>query len=87
MHNQKELRKENSMKARLGLLILLLTLVSGCTYFREHFSNVKKQKEKTEKAIANESKVMVTGALDALQVAPTNPPVNLARNQIGRAHV
>lgn len=41
--------------------------------------------ETTNVAIANESKVMVTGALDSLHFAPTNPPVDLAKTLLARS--
>jgi hypothetical protein len=41
--------------------------------------------DNTNVAINNESKVMVTGALDSLHFAPSNPPVDLAKTLLTRS--
>lgn len=64
---------------------LCVTLSTGCTFFKPRLDSNAQKMETTNVAIANESKVMVTGALDSLHLAPTNPPVTLAKTLLTRS--
>lgn len=65
--------------------LLTVILLAGCTFFKSNLDEKKKKMDVTNAAIANESKVMVTGALDSLHFAPTNPPVDLAKTLLTRS--
>ena len=66
---------------KFKVVLFIFVLCSGCTNFREHLDDVVVKKTQIDSNIGNESKVMVTGALDALHTLPsaTNPPVTLAK--------
>ena len=68
-------------KFKFMFILCVFVLCSGCTYFRGQLEAVVAKKTKIDSDIGNESKVMVTGALDALHTLPsaTNPPVKLAK--------
>ena len=65
--------------------VVVAVLFAGCTFFKSRLDNNQKKVDSANVAIANESKVMVTGALDSLHFAPTNPPVDLAKTLLTRS--
>lgn len=68
----------------LILLIMALMLCGAtCKSSRQKFSAVAVEKNKEE--LAEQSRKATTGARDAVRLAPTNPPTNLAGKLLDRA--
>lgn len=70
----------------LWLLVIacLLVLLPGCTFARGKANRVEVQTEANAGKLDEESKALTTAAKDALEFAPTNPPVNLAKRFLAR---
>lgn len=58
--------------------LLILLLLCSCSYFGKKETKVQKSIALSNDKITEESKALTTGVVDALSVAPTNPPTNLA---------
>lgn len=61
-------------------LLLWASLLSGCTFSGAGLRRADALLGTNAAALAETSRVLTTGALDSLQLAPTNPPVDLARS-------
>lgn len=69
--------------AALGLL-LLAAVLAGCTFARGKADRVEAKAAGNADKLTEESKALTTAAKDALEFAPTNPPVNLAKRFLAR---
>lgn len=67
--------------SRIAALLCLITglLASGCYNTTPRLSKTSKKAAENAAALAEESRALTTGALDALGHAPTNPPTALAK--------
>jgi hypothetical protein len=59
-------------------LVWVLAYASGCTYLKSKVKRDNEAQNRNEALIAEESKALTTGVVDALSIAPTNPPTALA---------
>lgn len=64
---------------RLAILVLMLAL-SGCSYNATNRAKVDKQLSQATSGLDEASRELTTGALDSLDYAPSNAPVELARD-------
>lgn len=68
----------------LVLLILPLLLLSGCTFFGNKSEKADRRVEVAETKLAQESQALTTAALEAVSIAPVNPPTELAKRFLKR---
>jgi len=68
---------------KLVLLIFTVTL-SGCTFFGNKSEKTEKRVEVANVKLAQESQALTTAALEAVSVAPVNPPTELAKRFLKR---
>ncbi len=64
--------------AAIFLSLFLLIQFAGCTHQAGRIKREETAVSRNEKALETRVQENVTGALDALHMAPTNPPTNLA---------
>lgn len=74
----KQKKKEKKRTHGLLLIFLALSLASGCTFAGKSHARVEKKFTANSEAIAEESRALITGVVDALSCAPINPPTALA---------
>ena len=60
-------------------LIFLLVIISSCTFSCKKQLQLTGVASKNQNQIAEESKALTTAALDAVNLAPVNPPTDLAK--------
>jgi uncharacterized protein YlaI len=65
----------------IGYLVIALT---GCTYARGKADKVEAKAADNAGQLTEESRALTTAAKEALEFAPTNPPVNLAKRFLAR---
>lgn len=68
----------------LSLPLAVALAVAGCTFARGKADKVEAQTGANAAALTEESRALTTGAKDALDLAPTNAPVNLAKRFLAR---
>lgn len=71
--------------ATICLCFLTLLLLPGCTFRRAAQIKAQTKVQANTTALTEERRAMITGAADALPMAPTNPPVTLATQFVKRA--
>lgn len=72
-----------------AVLVLLLAVgmvhgLAGCTFARGKAAKAGSAATANSSALTEESRALTTGAKDALDLAPTNAPVNLAKRFLAR---
>jgi hypothetical protein len=61
-----------------AFLFCCLLIFTGCTFQAQSKARTDKKWEWNAEQIAEQSRTLTTGIVDALSIAPTNPPTNLA---------
>lgn len=65
--------------SRASICLIAGLLVTGCFHASSSLAKASQKAAQNADALAEESRALTTGALDALVKAPTNPPTTLAK--------
>jgi len=63
----------------LWFLAALMLLLAGCTFAKPQLAGAAAASGRNEERLKEESRALTTGTVDALALAPSNAPTNLAR--------